>query len=98
MKIRFALSKRLTPLFFFLFLITACSPYERPLTVGAAPWPNFELLFLADELNYLPANQYSLFELPSSTSVIQAFQTGKLDVAFLSLDEVLTLSCIRYRP
>ncbi|WP_413698857.1 ABC transporter substrate-binding protein [Psychromonas sp. KJ10-10] len=56
-----------------------------------APWPNFEFLFLAGELGYLPKDQYSLSELPSSSSVIQAFQTGKLDVAFLSLDEVLTL-------
>jgi NitT/TauT family transport system substrate-binding protein len=83
--------KRLTSLFISFLFLSACSPYERPLTVGAAPWPNFEFLFLAKELKFLPENKYSLFELPSSTSVIQAFQTGKLDVAFLSLDEVLTL-------
>lgn len=82
---------RLIPVLFSLCLLTACKPYERPLNIAAAPWPNFEFLFLAEELKYLPENQYSLFELPSSTSVIQAFQTGKLDVAFLSLDEVLTL-------
>ena len=86
-----SLPKRLTSLLFSLSLLSACNPYEHPLTVGAAPWPSFEFLFLAKELNYLPENQYSLSELPSSTSVIQAFQTGKLDVAFLSLDEVLTL-------
>lgn len=91
MKKRFIISRLLASLLFSCFLLSACNPYERPLTVGAAPWPNFEFLFLAKELNYLPDNKYSLFELPSSTSVIQAFQTGKLDVAFLSLDEVLTL-------
>ncbi|PKF61052.1 hypothetical protein CW745_12120 [Psychromonas sp. psych-6C06] len=91
MKLPVLLPKRLTILLISLFFISACNPYERPLTVAAAPWPNFEFLFLAKELNYLPQSQYSLFELPSSTSVIQAFQTGKLDVAFLSLDEVLTL-------
>jgi NitT/TauT family transport system substrate-binding protein len=83
--------KQLSLLLFSLLSLFACNPYEQPLMVGAAPWPNFEFLFLANELNYLPENQYSLFELLSSTSVIQAFQTGKLDVAFLSLDEVLTL-------
>lgn len=91
MKIFFSLPKQLIALLFSQFLLSACSPYDRPLTIGAAPWPNFEFLFLAKELNYLPEDQYSLFELPSPTSVIQAFQTGKLDVAFLSLDEVLTL-------
>ncbi len=85
------LSNRLIAILVTLITLSACNPYERPLTVGAAPWPNFEFLFLANQLQYLPEDQYSLFELPSSTSVIQAFQTGKLDVAFLSLDEVLTL-------
>ncbi|WP_166738811.1 ABC transporter substrate-binding protein [Psychromonas algarum] len=71
--------------------LLSCTPYQKPLTIGAAPWPNFEFAFLANELGYLNKNQYSLLELTSSTSVIQAFQTGKLDVAFLSLDQVLTL-------
>tara|TARA_R110001583_G_scaffold57547_2_gene172176 strand:+ start:16015 stop:16998 length:984 start_codon:yes stop_codon:yes gene_type:complete len=83
--------KLITIIFSSVTLLSACDPYNRQLMVGAAPWPNFEFLFLAGELGYLPENQYSLSELPSSTSVIQAFQTGKLDVAFLSLDEVLTL-------
>ena len=75
-----------------LFLaVMSCTPYQKPLTIGAAPWPNFEFAFLANELGYLDKEQYSLLELTSSTSVIQAFQTAKLDVAFLSLDEVLTL-------
>ncbi|WP_022942175.1 ABC transporter substrate-binding protein [Psychromonas hadalis] len=91
MKKRTVFANLLAPLLFSVFLLSACNPYERPLTVGAAPWPSFEFLFLAEQLGYLPETQYSLFELPSSTSVIQAFQTGKLDVAFLSLDEVLTL-------
>jgi NitT/TauT family transport system substrate-binding protein len=91
MKLSMIKSKLIIIILSSLLLLSACNSYNRPLMVGAAPWPNFEFLFLAGELGYLPENQYSLFELPSSTSVIQAFQTGKLDVAFLSLDEVLTL-------
>lgn len=91
MKISSVLIKRLAILLFAVNLLSACNPYERPLVVAAAPWPNFEFLFLAEELKYLSEDQYSLLELPSSTSVIQAFQIGKLDVAFLSLDEALTL-------
>ena len=75
----------------FLASIVSCKPYERPINIGAAPWPNFEFAFLANELGYLDDKDYSLLELTSSTSVIQAFQMGKLDIAFLSLDEVLTL-------
>ncbi len=75
----------------FTLFVAACTPYQKPLTIGAAPWPNFEFAFLASELGYLDKDKYSLLELTSPTSVIQAFQTAKLDVAFLSLDEVLTL-------
>jgi NitT/TauT family transport system substrate-binding protein len=82
--------KLFTP-FSFVFFLAGCSPYEKPLSIGAAPWPNYEFAFLANELGYLDKNEYSLLELTSSTSVIQAFQAGKLDVAFLSLDEMLTL-------
>lgn len=79
---------------FILSTLSSCTPYQKSLTVGAAPWPSFEFLFFAKDLGYLPPEQFSLFELPSSTSVIQAFQTGKLDIAFLSLDEVLTLTAL----
>jgi len=82
--------KKLIP-FSLFFTLSGCTPFDKPLTVGAAPWPNFEFTFLAGELGYLDEAQYSLLELTSSTSVIQAFQRGRLDVAFLSLDEVLTL-------
>ena len=91
MKFLFKTVKRQVTFIFLGVFLSSCSPYKQSLTVGAAPWPSFEFLFLAKELNYLDPAQFSLFELPSSTSVIQAFQTGKLDVAFLSLDEVLTL-------
>lgn len=91
MKLPIALNQRLSVLLLSLILLPACSPYEPPLRVAAAPWPNFEFLHLAKELNYLPENKYSIYELSDSTSVIQAFLSGELDVSFLSLDEVLTL-------
>lgn len=82
---------KITAAFFLFFPLLSCTPYQTPLMVGAAPWPNFEFAFLADELDYLDHEQYDLVELTSPSSVIQAIQTEKLDVAFLSLDEVLTL-------
>lgn len=82
---------KISTTFLLLFPLFSCTPYQTTLTVGAAPWPNFEFAFLADELDYLDHEQYALLELTSPSSVIQAFQTGKLDVAFVSLDEALTL-------
>lgn len=94
MKILPALLQRYALVVLIVLTSASCSPYKAPLTVGASPWPSSELLFLAQQLGYLDENEFSLFELPSSTSVIQAFQTGKLDVALLSLDEVLTLTAL----
>lgn len=91
MKLPVAFTQRLSFILFSFSLLSACSPYEAPLTVAAAPWPNFEFLHLAKSLNYLPEKEYSIYELSDATSVIQAFQSGQLDVSFLSLDEVLTL-------
>lgn len=71
--------------------LLSCSPYKKQLTIGASPWPSFEFAYLANELGYLDNKEFTLLELTSPTSVVQAFQTGKLDVAFVSLDEVLTL-------
>lgn len=82
---------KLNAVLFLVILNLSCTPYQKPLTIGSAPWPNFEFAFLADELGYLDKTQYSLLELTSATCVTQAFQTGQLDLAFLSLDEVLTL-------
>ena len=82
---------QLLTFFILLFLLIGCTPYDKPLAIGAAPWPSFEFAFLANEMGYLEESDYSLLELTSSTTVIQAFQTGELDLAFLSLDEVLTL-------
>ncbi|MCE2595450.1 ABC transporter substrate-binding protein [Motilimonas cestriensis] len=72
-------------------LISACVPQNELLRVGAAPWPGFEPIFLAREMEYLDTQLVSLYELTSASHVAHSFEAGKLDVAFLSLDEVLTL-------
>ena len=73
-----------------LFL-SACSPDSDSLRVGAAPWPGFEPIFLAREMEFISAENIALHELTSASHVAHSFEAGKLDVAFLSLDEVLTL-------
>ena len=73
-----------------LFL-SACSPDSDSLRVGAAPWPGFEPIFLAREMEFISAENIALHELTSASHVAHGFEAGKLDVAFLSLDEVLTL-------
>lgn len=75
----------------FLLMLSACTPETESLRVGAAPWPGFEPIYLAREMEYLDQQRISLFELTSASHVAHSFEAGKLDVALLSLDEVLTL-------
>ncbi|RJG48460.1 ABC transporter substrate-binding protein [Motilimonas pumila] len=72
-------------------LLTGCSPVSETLRVGAAPWPGFEPMFLAREMEYLVGKDIALYEMTSASHVAHSFEAGKLDVAFLSLDEALTL-------
>ncbi len=72
-------------------VLSACTPYPKTLRVGAAPWPGFEPVFLAKEMEYLDSERISLFEMTTSSHVMLSFEAGQLDVAFLSLDEVITL-------
>lgn len=72
-------------------LLAGCSPVSETLRVGAAPWPGFEPMFLAREMEYLVDKDIALYEMTSASHVAHSFEAGKLDVAFLSLDEALTL-------
>ncbi len=76
-----------------LFLITTCHlKPQPPLKVGTNVWPGYELFYLARQLGYYQNTPVKMVELPSATEVSHAFRHHLLDVAALTLDEVLTLS------
>lgn len=62
-----------------------------PLKIGTNVWPGYEPLYLARELGYLDREQGQLVELLSASEVIRAYRNGALDVAALTLDELLLL-------
>lgn len=68
----------------------ACSQAEPPLRVGTNVWPGYEPLYLAREIGKLPDDQVQLVELSSAADVIRLFRSGSLDVAAMTLDQVLT--------
>ena len=72
-------------------LVTACTPAKRdPLRIAAQPFPGYELIYLARELQFFTENQIKLIETPSASSNLRGLITRSLDGAFLTLDEVLT--------
>ena len=74
-------------------LVIGCQPAsEPPLRIGSNVWAGYEPLYLARELELYAANSVALKELNSSTETLRAFRQGQLDIAALTLDEVLRLS------
>lgn len=74
-------------------LIGGCMPSEQPrLRVGTNLWIGYEPLYVAEHLNLLDKRQYKLVELASASQVAKAFEQGLIDVAALTLDELLRLA------
>ena len=75
------------------WLVVGCGPrYEPPLMVGTNIWAGYEPLYLARDLGYYDGQPLRLVELGSTTQVMDALRTGRLDVAGVTLDEALTLA------
>ena len=69
-----------------------CSqPEQQKLRLGTNIWPGYEPLYLAWEIDSLPSNKILLVEYSSASEVIRAFRNKTLEMASLTLDEVLLL-------
>ncbi|OOZ39450.1 hypothetical protein BOW53_11595 [Solemya pervernicosa gill symbiont] len=78
-----------------ILLLTACSERHSEqvlMRVGTNLWPGYEPLYLARDLGYLNASQTRLVEYPSASEVITAYRNGAIEIAALTLDEVLLLA------
>ncbi len=73
-------------------LVSCDYSLDPPLRVGTNLWPGYETLYIARESGFINPSQVKLIELPSATEVINAFKLNKIDVAALTLDEVLKLA------
>ena len=73
-------------------LVSSCASETTPLLrVGTNMWPGYEPFYLARSLGQLSNEQIRLVEYPSSTEVLRAFRNKSIEVAALTLDEVLLL-------
>ena len=66
-------------------------PPKPPLKVGTNIWPGYEPLYLARELGYYENGLIRLVEYSSATQVIRAYRNNAIQVAALTMDEVLLL-------
>jgi len=78
---------------FGLFTLLAACNKSRPLVVGLSPWIGYETIYLAQNLNWLPAD-VQLFETADLSGTAHALRSGKIDAACITLDEVLNLRAV----
>lgn len=75
------------------FLVSGCvqQPLE-PLRIATNVWPGYEPLYLARSLEMYPPGTVHLVEMSNATDVTRVFRDRLVDMAALTLDEVLTLA------
>jgi NitT/TauT family transport system substrate-binding protein len=70
-----------------------CDSGSPPQTrIGFIPWPGYEPLALAEDLNYLKVDRYRFLNYTSSSQVLRAFRNNTIEVAAMTLDEAIELS------
>ena len=74
-----------------LTMLGCNQPEPQILRLGTNIWPGYEPLYLAREIESLPSNKVRLVEYSSASDVIRAFRNKALEMASLTLDEVLLL-------
>ena len=85
------IGRNLSLLFVFLSL-WGCTPPQDIIKVGLSSRPYTAFIQLANEQGFFDNGKLVLHQLPSPTETMQAFQAGKIDVALISIDQVVTLA------
>lgn len=75
-----------------LLLLTGCNKEPQPpLVFGAAAWPGYEPVYLAQELGYLQGVNLRLDAYAGPAEAEEAIRSGKAHLAGLTLDRALLL-------
>lgn len=69
--------------------LNACAPRRHPLRVALNDWIGYAFLYLASDRLHAQGDGYRLIEYPSNTASVTALFNGDVDIAALTLDEVL---------
>lgn len=80
-------------------VINSCSQNDsEPLKIGTAVWPGYEPFYLGREKGFINNTEYQMVEFLSASQVMQSFRNKVLDVAALTMDEVLVLVDEGFQP
>jgi len=81
-----------------IFLMSCSKNEKELLKVGTTLWPGYEPLYLGREKGFLSRENVHLVEYLSASQVIQAYRNNAIDVAALTMDEVLILASEGFEP
>jgi len=91
LRIRTILGKSFSlPFLLLSLLLTSQLTLADPLRVGTTLWPGYEPLYLAEEINAYKED-IRMIDYPSTSEVLRAFKNRIVEVAALTLDEVVLL-------
>jgi len=80
---------------FSIFIVMAllkCKENTIPqIHMAGIPWPGYEPLYTASSLGYFDSN-IRMLEFPSASEILRAFKNSNLEIAALTLDEVIYLA------
>lgn len=72
--------------------LLACRPHrEEPLRIGYIDWPGYEILYLAQQKSFLSEERAPVLlkDFTSFSDLLKALQSGRLDGAAMSINEML---------
>ncbi len=73
-------------------LLAACTPPQPPLRVGLLEWPPYEILRLAEQLDFNPDDVIEIVEFRSPAEAVRAYVAGGVDIVALSLEVVVEIA------
>lgn len=86
-------------LIFLIIFINGCSNREEiTFRIGTNDWPGYETLHIAKSENYYKDVDVKMVEFPSASEVIRAYKNSLIELATLTLDEVLLLKAEGFNP
>jgi NitT/TauT family transport system substrate-binding protein len=88
--------RRLPMILLLLSLLGACSSPEPPIRVATLPWPPYDLIHLADQLDRLDRKKVQLVEFQTPAEVVRAYRYDLVDVMLVTSH--FALSTIAERP
>ena len=72
--------------------LVSCTPAEPRLRIGVLEWPPYEILRLAEHLDYLDSARFELVDFASPAEAERAYTVGGIDIVALTLDYLVEMT------